>query len=137
MRLVRLGRRAVWDVIALAEDDGRSVWGELEAIDPGYKHAETMRVLISTHVPRNGPPVHNHLRCSSLGDDIFEFKTGPKRGKKLRVLWFYDEGRLIVCTHSFLKDTRTTPPDEKAKAIRMRRAYFDAKRHQVLPQIED
>ena len=136
MRLVRLGR-VVWDVIAITEDDGHNVMHELEAIDTSYKHAETMRVLISAHVPRNGPPIHNDLRCSSLGDQIFEFKAGPKNGKKLRVLWFYDEGRLIVCTHSFLKDTRRAPPDEKDRAIRMRHMYFELKRGSKLPEIEE
>jgi phage-related protein len=135
MRLVRLGW-LMWDVIAIAEDNGHSVREELEAIDPGYRHAETMRVLLSESVPRNGPPAHNSLRCGPLGDDIFEFKAGPERGKKLRVLWFYDEGRLVVCTHSFMKDRRKTPPDEKARAILMRRTYFDAKRRKTLPPIE-
>jgi phage-related protein len=136
MRLVRLGR-VVWDVIAIAEDNGRHIMDELAAIDPSYKHAETMRVLISEFVPRNGPPRHNELRCKPLGDDIFEFKAGPKHGKKLRVLWFYDAGHVILCTHSFMKDTAKTPREEKDRAIRMRSAYFEAKNRNALPPIDD
>ena len=136
MRLVRI-RRVVWDVIAIADDNGHHVMDELAAIDPSYRHAETMRALISEHVPRNGPPRHNELRCKPIGDDILEFKTGPRRGRKLRVLWFYDEGHVIVCTHSLMKDTAKTPREEKDRAIRMRSAYFDAKHRNALPRIED
>jgi len=131
MRLVRVGR-AVWDVVAITDGKGGSVLTELDDIDPSYYHAETMRVLIEQYVPRNGPPVHNPLRCRPLGDDIFEFKAGPETGPKLRVLWFYDAGdpierRRIVCTHSFLKKTKKTPPAEKARAVRLRGEYLEAK----------
>jgi phage-related protein len=141
MRLVRVAR-VVWDLVAMTDDDGANVLTELDAIDPGYKHTETMRALIERTVPRDGPPVHNDRRCSPLGDGIFEFKAGPERGKKLRVLWFYDAGvppsrRQIICTHSFLKDTRKTPPQQKARAVRMRRQYLEAKRTRTLPQIEE
>jgi phage-related protein len=142
MRLVRVAR-VVWDVLAITDDAGGNVLSELEVIDPSYRrHIENMRVMIEQFVPRNGPPIQNKWKCSPLGDDIFEFKTGPKKGKKLRVLWFYDAGDPIVryrvlCTHSFLKQTRTTPPEEKERAVKKRKEYIQAKRFRALPIIED
>lgn len=125
MRLVRKGR-AVWEVLAIEDHRGSSVWTWLQAeADSGNRHAQSMRVLIR-HVLSNGPPESPFL-CDSLRDKIYEFKRGPKRGRKLRVLFFYDEGRVIVCTHAFWKDQRTAP-NEINKAVAMRRGYFDAKR---------
>jgi phage-related protein len=51
----------------------------------------------------------------------------PKRGPALRVLWFYDEGRMIVCTHGYWKTTRRTPLGEIDKARRLRSDYLLAK----------
>ena len=132
MRLDLVGK-LVWEVLAITDAVGWNVLKELAAIDPGYRHAEVMRVLIETKVPRDGPPVYNKNRCSPLGENIFEFKTGPEKGKKLRVLWFYDAGEpttrnRIICTHSFLKATQRTPPGEKARAVRIRKEYLEAKR---------
>jgi phage-related protein len=45
----------------------------------------------------------------------------------VRVLWFYDEGRLMVFSHGFPKTTRKTPDQELDKARRAIRAYFRAK----------
>jgi phage-related protein len=141
MRLVRVAK-VVWDVVAITGEAGGNVLSELEAIDPSYRrHVENMRVMIEQYVPRNGPP-RNKLKCSPLGDDIFEFKAGPKKGKKLRVLWFYDAGDPIIryrilCTHLFLKQTRTTPPDEKDRAVEKRKEYIQAKRFRAIPVIEE
>lgn len=141
MRLVRVAR-VIWDVVAITDEAGANVLTELEEIDPGYRHAEAMLVMIESYVPRNGPPAHNKNKCRSLGGDIFEFKTGPKTGRQLRVLWFYDAGEPIVrhrilCTHSFLKQTRTTPLGEKERAVRKRKEYIQAKRFKALLTIEE
>ncbi|OPZ37110.1 MAG: helix-turn-helix protein [Synergistetes bacterium ADurb.BinA166] len=44
-----------------------------------------------------------------------------------RIMWFYDEGRLIICTHYFVKKTQKTPPAQIERAKRMRDAYFKDK----------
>ena len=50
------------------------------------------------------------------------------KGPKVRVLFFYDKGNVIVCTHGFLKDTQKTNPVEIDKAILIRKYYFEAKK---------
>jgi phage-related protein len=54
-----------------------------------------------------------------ISGEIWEFIAG-----RLRVLWFYDQGRLIVCSHGFLKRTRKIPSGEIERA----QAAFDAYR---------
>lgn len=67
--------------------------------------------------------LNNKQKCRSLGNKLFEFKT---RGG-LRVVWFWDEGRMIICTHGFEKAQQKTPRREIEKALARKADYFDAK----------
>jgi len=51
---------------------------------------------------------------------------------QIRVLWFYDEGKMIVCSHGFVKKSRKVPRHDIAQAQDHRRHYFDAKRRNQL-----
>lgn len=62
-----------------------------------------------------------------LGDGLYEFRRRPKSGAHLRVIWFYDKGRMVVCTHTFTKARRKTPPNEITKAQKIRERYFGRK----------
>lgn len=126
MRLVRIGR-AVWDVLAIADASGSSLWDDLQAADPSDRGAELMRATLATHVPLNGPPLKNRNKCRDLGDGIYEFK---ERG--VRVLWFYDTGEpvtrmRIICTHAIPKVTKKKFQQERSKAVRLRQGYVTAK----------
>jgi len=130
VRLVVVGR-SVWEVLAIADSQGRSLVDEIAEIEPGdYRHAESMLALIQHSVPMNGPP-KKKLRCRDLGKDVLEFKHGPERGKKIRVLWFYDAGepvarrRIICTTWSFKRDD--TLAIERETTVRLRREYIAAK----------
>lgn len=70
----------------------------------------------------NGPP-HNKEQCNTLGDGNFELKT-----KQVRIACFWDEGRLIVCSHAFLKKGQKTPKKELRRLEANKRAYFQAKK---------
>jgi len=60
--------------------------------------------------------------CHAVSDDIRQITSD-----QFRILWFYDEGCLIICTHYFVKKTQKTPPAEIARAKRIRDAYFKEK----------
>jgi phage-related protein len=70
----------------------------------------------------HGPP-KNRQKCNSLGNGIWEFKTTGG----LRLVWFWDEGRMIVCTHGFKKARQKTPPGEITRALARKSDYFEAK----------
>lgn len=134
MRLVRI-RRAVYDVVAVADDEGRSFWAALLVTDPSDGGAVQMRAALKEHVPLNGPP-RGKSRCRNVGDDIWEFKEWG-----IRVLWFYDAGqpkvaKRIVCTHSCGKLNQKEFQREKKKAIRIRRDYLALKVNGKLPEPE-
>ena len=49
-----------------------------------------------------------------------------KKGGTLRVLYFYDKGRVVVCVNGVLKKSNKTPDDLIDAAVRIRREYLDA-----------
>jgi len=120
VKLVRI-QRVVWDVLAIADSRGRTVWDDL--VEDPDRHAQRMRALIQ-HTARNGPP-HDDRKSKPLRDGIFELRTGPKKGPKLRVFYFYDAGKMVICTHSVWK--REAVPEEIDKALAWKSRYLLAK----------
>ena len=74
----------------------------------------------------------NKQTVNTLGDGLFEFKTIGG----LRLIWFWDANRIILCTHGFLKKRQTTPPAELATAAKWKKAYDTAKQANRLKFIE-
>ena len=136
MRLVRIAR-GCWDVLAVLDDRGRCpVLDFIAALDANYEAAKQalLRVL-RIELPQHGPPACRTQLCKSLGDGIFELRRQP-RGKKLRVLFFYDDGRRIVCTNAFAKAERT-PRNEVELARGARLRYLKAKFRRKLEIVEE
>lgn len=121
IELVRI-RRIAWDVLA-CEQVLDFLAGEMDASCRAL--ADGMLALLRRRVPVTGPP--GGELSSDVGDDILEFRKQPKKGPKLRVLFFYDAGRIVVCTNAFLKAGRKLPPEEKRRAVAIRHRYFEAK----------
>ncbi len=75
----------------------------------------------------------NNQKVNTLGDGLFEFKTTGG----LRLIGFWDAGRIILCTNGFLKKRQTTPPNEIATATKWKKAYENAKKANKLKFTED
>ncbi len=88
---------------------------------------EKMLSLLTFKVPTEGPP-KNEEKCRKLKDGIYEFKSASKRGPKVRVLFFYDKGNIVICSNFFLKDQQKTPPREIEKAKEIREQYLNDKK---------
>lgn len=71
-----------------------------------------------------GPRVLNDKICHTIDKEhgIWQISKG-----RIRLLWFYDEGRCIICTHAFLKKSQKTPKATIAKAIKLQKQYHEAK----------
>jgi Phage derived protein Gp49-like (DUF891) len=131
MRLVRIGPKvAVWEVVAIVARSGHSLWEELRD-DQGHGGIIQMRATLKTDVPLNGPP-RNPRKSRDLGGGIYEFK-----GNGIRVLWFHDKGKRIVCTHSTPKMKKKKFQSEIEFARRAYAAYLDAKRLGTLGEPEE
>jgi len=79
-------------------------------------------VRILDYVVEAGPP-KDAEKSKQLREGIFEFRT--KGG--LRLLWFYDECRVVICTNGYVKQSQKTPPQQLNEAIQWKNRYFEAK----------
>lgn len=69
-------------------------------------------------------------KCRTLGNKLFEFKTPGG----LRIVWFWDENKMVICTHGFKKSTRKTPRGQIEWALFIKADYFEAKSKGTLLQ---
>jgi hypothetical protein len=87
-------------------------------------------VRILDYVVEAGPP-KDMEKSKPLREAIFEFRT--KGG--LRLLWFYDEGRVVICANGYIKQGQKTPPQQINEAIEWKKKYFEAKQARKLKDI--
>ncbi len=74
-----------------------------------------------SRVAEQGPP-RSVETSHKLADETWELIAG-----RLRVLWFYDQGRVVICSHGFVKRTRKVPSGEIERAAAAYKAYQAAK----------
>lgn len=135
MRLVRLAQRR-WEVLAVCDSRGRCPVTDFLADLKGTTYqiaAEQMAQLLSVQIPANGPPKTEPL-CKSLGNGLYELRKQPK-GKKLRVLWFYGGGAVVVCAVAFTKAEKT-PRAELDRARGWKKAYLEAKENGTIEIVD-
>lgn len=125
MKLVRIAREQ-WDVLAVVDHrDHCQVLDFLEGLAPNYEAAkEAMLYQLEVILPKHGPPRNVQL-SKSLGRGLFELRRQPK-GRKLRVVFFYDSGFRIICTSAFTK-AETTPQTEIDRSRLLIQLYLEAK----------
>ena len=128
--ILRRIRAAEYGIFAIGDESECAVLSFLIKLskDDNIEFAKIQARLDQTS--HNGPP-HNKEQCNTLGDGCFELKT-----KRVRIACFWDEGRLIVCSHAFLKKKQKTPERELRRLEAGKRAYFLAKEKGEL-QYED
>ncbi len=78
-------------------------------------------------VSRTGPRELNDDISHLLDDDIFEFIRG-----QVRVLWFYDSGKVIVCCQALVKKSKKIPRRDIDHAKDVRSTYLAAKQAKTL-----
>lgn len=120
---LRLVRKGVWTVYAVCDDRGDC---ELADFLASQDRGAAMLALLD-YVAGNpqGPRLLPDEVCHQVAPDIWQFSKGRPG---IRVLWFYDEGKLVVCTHGFAKGSKKTPKAERDKALGLRERYFADKK---------
>ena len=111
----------IWRVIAVCDGQGRCP--TLEAISTSPLGEKMLRLMekATTVGPAN---LIAERESKDLGDSLYEFRRRPRSGAHFRVIWFYDKGQVVVCTHAFTKARRKTPPNEIEKAQKVRERYL-------------
>ena len=108
-KVIRSGGRIDIRAIATpATDGGKDPCPTLKFCNE-IKHSDEAElsklVRLWDDIAESGPPSNDEKFKDLTGTGgLYEMKT-----TKLRVLCFWDHGSLIVCTHGFVKKSRTTP----------------------------
>lgn len=141
MRL-RVVRRGLWTVLAVCNERGDcplldflyegstpTPWG----LQPkGPLASQKVRMLARlAEIAVNGPP-RNPKICHQIEADLWQVELG-----RVRILWFYDQGRIVILSHGFLKQTTKTPETEKQTAREALRQYREARARNQLRILED
>ena len=75
------------------------------------------------HTKDHGPP-RNEQKCRFFKKErIFEFKTTGG----VRIMAFWDDNRVIICSHAFMKKSQKTPRIQITRSIECKESYFAAK----------
>ena len=103
----------------------------LEGLGANMRKDRDRMLALLERVAEAGPPRNTEV-SHKLDDDIWEFIQG-----RLRICWFYDAGRVVICTHGFIKKSQKTPAAEIRKAATRREAYLKARADHTLKIEED
>jgi len=126
MRLRRV-HRARWEVLAVCDARGGCpLLDFLAGLEANLAADGRAMLRLLAFAAEQGPP-RNVEVSHKIAGEVWELIAG-----RLRVLWFYDEGRLVVCSHGFVKRTRKTPSAEIDRAQASCAAYLAAKQHRIL-----
>ncbi len=125
MRLVELRARR-WTICSELEVDGSvPLVEELIAIAGGnHRAAAAGFVALIERCSNEGPYVLPTPLSHDVGDGLRELIKG-----RFRLLYFVDDGAMIVCSHTFLKKSQKIPRAEVARANRLRERFHLAKRN--------
>lgn len=122
MRVRRLPFQGPYTVYAACDARGECTLLEfLNGLGADLEKDSDRILTLLERVAQQGP-VRNDKISHKIEGDIWEFIQG-----RLRVFYFYDEGRVVVCTHGLVKKTQKTPKGEITAANRVRVQYLAAK----------
>jgi hypothetical protein len=122
MRVRRLPFQGPYTLLAACDARGVPVLLEfLKGLGANLENDADHLLALLERVVVSGPPRNTDVSHKIRGE-IWEFIKG-----RLRVFWFYDEGRVIVCSHGLLKKTQKVPAGELHRAEQTRADYFAAK----------
>lgn len=101
---------------------------------PAYaKHVARLMAYLEM-ASQSGLEVLSSDQCHevSKSEKIYEFVAG-----RLRLLFFKARsGKIVVCSHIFLKTTQSTPPAEVRKAVRLRKRFEQAEDSGLIIRVE-
>lgn len=103
-----------------------------DSLDKSAEKQADKLVATIEKAARLGPWKLPSDRSHKIRGDIWQF-----RADSLRVLYFYDEGNLVICTHAFVKKAQNTPSREIDRADKARNCYFEDKKKKQLIFLED
>lgn len=131
MKLLKL-HESQYTVHAVCDERGEAQLLEfLEGLGANYSSSRNGMLNPLERCAEHGPPGNAELK-HRLDDGIYELIKG-----QLRVVFFTDAGKLIICSHGFLKKSRKVPRREIEAAKQARLRYQQARQANRLQILED
>ncbi len=118
---------SAYTIYGLEKDGHCAVEEFLSSVEKNDLDALDSLLALLERMANHGPG-HNKQKFRDVGNDIYEFKA-----KHLRICWFYDAGRMVICTHGFGKGAKKVQSREIKDAGKERKAYFEAKKITKIP----
>lgn len=114
-----LVRKGIWTIHA-----DSSLLKDLDGLDQ-HKKYKILKLFSAIADGNRNPQQLPDDRCHQIdaGEKLWQFRSGD-----IRIPWFYDEGKIIVCSHLFIKKCQKTPPSEISRAIKLKQEYFSHKK---------
>lgn len=83
---------------------------------------------------KDGPHALQDSRSHLINKDnkLYELISG-----RVRVVFFTDSNRVVICTHGFIKKSQKSPKLEVEKAIRIRNKYFKSKSDNKIIELDE
>lgn len=123
LEIIVKGNFTVCGIVMLNNDDLDCTFFFSEEWMPPNSRWERSRIKLMRQIDLAAKdPKLVTICCHSIAPEIWQFKSGP-----YRIPWFYDEGKLIICSHVFVKKQKKTPKAERDRAIKAREDYLKAK----------
>ena len=130
----RIKQGARFRLIAIGTQDNDKIrlpYFEFQGEALSYAPQEWPKLVrILDYVVDAGPP-RDEEKSKLLRDGIFEFRT--KGG--LRLLWFYDEGSVVICVNGYIKQGQKAPEQHIQEALNWKKIYLQAKTTRTLRDI--
>ena len=112
-----------FEIVFFREDDGSKPLATfIKTLDVKMK----AKVVADLHLLEEYGDRAREPLSKSLGDGIFELRS-IEGNNIVRILYFFDKGRIIIATNGFVKKTQKTPKSEMELAAKRRKIYFSRK----------
>ncbi len=124
-----------WKIVSpMASDDASRIDVFLDGLAASFSANVADLVGMMELHSEHGAQEFNSRQVHYVDQDakIFQYIKG-----RLRVFWFEDEGRVVVCMHGIVKKDQKTPKNDIAVALRCKAAYLLAKQRNELQFIEE
>lgn len=108
----------------MADAENSEVEVFFDEVGPNFQaNVAGLTAMLEQHA-EHGPDSFNTAQCHYVDQQerIYEHIKG-----RLRLFWFEDEDRVVLCTHGIVKKQQKTPRREIDKAIRIKKMYQRAK----------
>lgn len=131
MLALKLIARGAWTLYAICSPDESCALEDFLSDRSSFGKDKDRLLRRLEEIARKGPyylPDISH----QIEGDIRQTEQG-----RIRLLWFFDSGRLVICSHAFIKTSQKTPEREKAAARRALAAYCEARAANALVFLED